>query len=117
MPRPLLATIDLAALRHNLAKVREHVRGAAVFAVVKANAYGHGLARTVRSLADADGIALLELDAAVRLRESGFHKRLALLEGVFESADLKVAAEHNLAIVVHNQEQLRMLDLAPVDAR
>ena len=112
MPRPLTATIDMGALQHNLAKVRQHGAGASVFAVVKADAYGHGVTRAARALGDADGLALLEIDAAVRLREAGYAKRLALLEGVFEVADLRVAADHDLTIVIHNQQQLRLLDCA-----
>ncbi|HET7158660.1 MAG TPA: alanine racemase, partial [Burkholderiales bacterium] len=68
MPRPINATIDLAALRSNLGIVRAHAPRSRVLAVVKANAYGHGLARAVRALDDAQGMALLEIDAAVRLR-------------------------------------------------
>ncbi len=117
MPRPIQATIDLSALRHNLDVVKRHAPQARIFAVIKANAYGHGVARAARALQDADGIALLELDAAVRLREAGCRKRLALLEGVFGLADLHVAADHDLAIVVHSEEQLRMLDAARRDAR
>lgn len=115
--RPIKATISLAALRNNLGVVRRCAPRSRVFAVVKANAYGHGVARAARALADADGIALLEIDAAVRLREGGFTRRLALLEGLFEAAELKVAAGHGLTIAVHNDEQLRMLDSAPAGAR
>ena len=117
MPRPLKATIDLAALRHNLAVVRRHAPRAAVFAVIKADAYGHGLMRAARALSGAEGYALLELDHAVRLRETGYGQRIALLEGTFEPRDLAVAAEHRLAIVVHSQDQVRMLEAAPADAR
>ena len=117
MPRPLLATIDLAALRHNLAVVRRHAPRAAVFAVIKANAYGHGLMRAAQALAGAEGYALLELDAAVRLREAGYLQRIALLEGAFEPRDLAVAAGHRLAIAVHSEDQVRMLDSAPAGAR
>ena len=117
MPRPIKATIDLGALRHNLAVVRRHAPRAAVFAVIKADAYGHGLMRAARALASAEGYALLELDAAVRLREAGYRQRIALLEGAFGPRDLAVAAEHGLAIVIHSQEQVRMLEAAPADAR
>ncbi len=117
MPRPLKATIHLAAMRHNLGVVRRHAKSARVFAVIKANAYGHGLERAARALDDADGIALLELEAAVRLRNAGCRKRLALLEGVFEPADLHVAAEYDLAIAVHSGHQLELLDAARPDAR
>ena len=117
MPRPLKATIDLSALRHNLAVVRRHAPRAAVFAVIKADAYGHGLMRAAHALASAEGYALLELDAAVRLREAGYRQRIALLEGAFAPRDLEVAAEHRLAIAIHSQEQVRMLEAAPADAR
>ena len=117
MPRPLKATIDLDALRHNLAVVRRHAPRAAVFAVIKANAYGHGVMRAAHALASAEGYALLELDHAVRLREAGYRQRIALLEGAFEPRDLAVAAEHRLAIAIHSQDQVRMLDSAPAGAR
>ncbi len=117
MPRPIEATIDLGAFRHNLSVVRRHAPRAAVFAVIKADAYGHGVMRAARALAGAEGYALLELDAAVRLREAGCAQRIALLEGVFAPRDLAVAAEHRLAIAIHNPEQIRMLDAAPADAR
>jgi len=117
MPRPLKATISLAALRHNLAVVRRHAPRAAVFAVIKANAYGHGLMRAAHALVGAEGYALLELDAAVVLREAGYRQRIALLEGAFGPPDLAVAAEHRLAIAVHNREQVDMLEAAPAGAR
>ena len=112
MPRPIKAAIDLSALRHNLAVVRRHAPHSRIFAVIKANAYGHGVMRAARALAGADGVALLELETAVRLRNDGYAKRVALLQGVFDAADLHVAADHDLAIVIHNPEQLRMLDAA-----
>ena len=117
MPRLIRATISLAALRNNLAVVRRHAPAAKVFAVLKANAYGHGLERAARAFESADGIALLELDTAVRLRAAGYGKRVVLLEGAFEPADLEVAAEHDLAIVIHDEQQLRMLEAARHDAR
>jgi len=110
MPRPIKATIDLAALKHNLAVARRHAPRAAVFAVVKANAYGHGVARVARALADVEGYALLELDAALRLRESGAQQRILLLEGAFSVHDFEIAAAQRLSVVVHHQEQVRMLD-------
>jgi len=117
MARPIQANINLAAMQHNLTVVRQNAPHSKVFAVIKANAYGHGVMRAVRALGNADGIALLEIDVAVRLRDAGYTKRLALLEGVFEPAELKVAAERNFTIVIHDQEQLRMLDTAPGGTR
>ncbi len=116
MPRPLKATINKSALQHNLATVRRSAPRASVFAVIKANAYGHGAARVARALAAADGFALLELDTAVRLRDQGFRQRLALLEGIFEPAELDIVSEHDLTIVIHDEEQLRMLDSARAGA-
>jgi alanine racemase len=117
MPRPIKATINKSALQHNLATVRRSAPRASVFAVIKANAYGHGAARVARALAAADGFALLELDTAVRLRDQGFRQRLALLEGIFEPAELDIVSEHDLTIVIHDEEQLRMLDSARAGAR
>jgi alanine racemase len=115
--RPLSATIDLGALRHNLAVAQRCAPRSRVFAVIKANAYGHGLMRAARAMDAADGFALLELDAAVQLREAGFRQRIVLIEGFFDARELSVLAEHRLAAVVHSRDQLKMLqELAP-DAR
>ncbi|RJG01123.1 alanine racemase [Noviherbaspirillum sedimenti] len=119
MPRPLLATIDISALRHNLAVARRCAPQSKIWAVVKANAYGHGLARGMRGFADADGLALIEVEGAVQLRELGWQKPILLLEGVFELADMQVVAQHQLDIAIHCDEQIRMLEQAglpgPVD--
>jgi alanine racemase len=115
--RPTRATVDLSALEHNLAVARRHAPGARVFAVIKANAYGHGLARAARAFAAADGFGLVELDAAVRLREAGYTQRIALLEGFFEPRELDVIAEHGLVSAVHCIEQVRMLEASHLKAR
>ncbi|MCW5605576.1 MAG: alanine racemase [Burkholderiales bacterium] len=111
--RPISATIDLGALRANLAVARRHAPRSRAFAVVKADAYGHGLLRTARALREADGYALLELDAAVRLREAGCRQRIVLLEGFFDERDLKALAGHRIGSVIHNAEQIRMLAQLP----
>jgi alanine racemase len=118
LPRPLTATVDLAALRHNLAVVRAHARNARVLAVVKANAYGHGVARVARALAAAgvDGFALLELEAATALRESGLAQRIILLEGFFEARELALLAQHRIGAAVHSAEQIALLQHAPAGA-
>ncbi len=109
MPRPILATIDTAALRHNLAIARRHAGARFLWAVVKANAYGHGLERALRGFAGADGLALLDLDEAARARAAGWDKPILLLEGVFSFADLQVVDELRLATVVHHPAQIAML--------
>lgn len=117
MPRPIRARFDLAAFRENLALARVTAPHARTWAVVKANAYGHGLARAVRALEAADGYALLDLADAVDLRESGVTKPILLLEGVFEADDLQVVGEHGLAIVVHDDEQIALLEAVRLPAR
>jgi alanine racemase len=116
MPRPLVATIDIAALCHNLQIAKQHAPQAKVWAVVKANAYGHGLERGMRGFADAEGLALIEPEGAVHLRELGWRKRILLLEGVFDTKDLTAAAAHGLDIVVHNEEQVAMLEQTKLSA-
>jgi alanine racemase len=116
MPRPLVATIDIAALRHNLHIAKQHAQQAKVWAVVKANAYGHGLERGMRGFAQADGLALIEPEGALQLRELGWRKRILLLEGVFDTQDLAVAIAHNVDLVVHNEAQLAMLEQTPLAA-
>ena len=119
MARPISAVIDLKAMRSNLALARLHARGRSVWAVVKANAYGHGLLRAVRAFADADGLALLDLDEAQRARDAGWSRRILLLEGCFEADDLEVVSALRLTIVVHEASQIDLLERArlrsPVD--
>jgi alanine racemase len=112
MARPLVAHVHLASLAANVARARALAPGARVLAVVTANAYGHGLARVMPALAGADGLALVELDAAVRLREQGEAREILLLEGFFEPAELDAIASHGIATVVHTAEQVRMIERA-----
>lgn len=119
MPRPISALIDLPAMRRNLAHARRHARDRFVWAVVKANAYGHGLERATRAFAEADGLALLDLDEAQRARDAGWSRPILLLEGCFEPRDLEVVSALKVTPVVHNTEQIEMLERArlpvPID--
>lgn len=110
MPRPLIASIDLPAMQSNLELAREKAHGAKTWAIVKANAYGHGLENGLRAFKDADGLGLIETDGAVQLRASGWSKPILLLEGFFEPVDLRTIAEFRLDFVVHCEEQLQMLE-------
>lgn len=114
MPRPLVATIDISALQHNLAVARLRAQHARVWAVVKAQAYGHGLERAVRAFADADGLALVEIDYAAQLRASGWTKPILLLEGFFDADDIAVLVEHDLQFTVHCNEQIALLEQAAI---
>jgi alanine racemase len=109
MPRPLIATIHPHALHHNLVQTRKHAPDAKAWAVIKANAYGHGIERVLPALQGADGVALLDLDEAVRTRQWGWRGPILLLEGVFDPRDLEACSRLGLWHVVHCQEQLDML--------
>jgi alanine racemase len=107
--RPIKAVLNLAALAHNVARAKALAGPARVFGVVKANAYGHGLSRVLPAFAAADGLGLLELEAAIYLRALGWRKPILLLEGFFDARELDAIAEHQLAIVVHHEAQLEAL--------
>lgn len=110
MPRPIHAAISLAALRHNYWLAKRMAPRAKVYAVVKANAYGHGIERVTRALDRVDGFATLELDGAVALRDRHPTTPILLLEGFFEPPEIALIATSQLATVVHCEDQLRMLE-------
>lgn len=112
MPRPIQAHIDLAALAHNLRVARRATR-ARILAVVKANAYGHGLLPVARAIGEADGFALLDVRDAVALREAGFRQPILLLEGYFSHEELPQIVEYELSCVLHQRRQLDWLDACP----
>ena len=109
MPRPIRATIHTQALRHNLQVVQSAVPDARVWAVVKANAYGHGIERVFEGLRGADGFALLDLQEAQRLRTLGWRGPILLLEGAFELRDLELCSRLDLWHTVHCEAQIDML--------
>ena len=109
MPRPIHATIHTAALRHNLERARRAAPDARVWAVVKANAYGHGIERAFEGLRAADGFALLDLAEAERVRALGWRGPILLLEGVFEPRDLELCSRLSLWHAVHDDAQIDWL--------
>lgn len=109
MPRPILATIHTAALAHNLARARSAAPDARVWAIVKANAYGHGIERVFDALRSADGFALLDLAEAQRLRALDWRGPILLLEGCFEARDLELCSRLGLWHAIHCNEQIDML--------
>jgi alanine racemase len=113
--RPIRAKIDLGALRDNLQLVRKRVATARIWAIVKADAYGHGLARIQPGLSAADGLALLELPAAIAARDRGWSKPVLLLEGFFDTTEIGEYARHRFIPVIHHAEQIAMLESARLD--
>src|SRR5258706_4870250 len=117
MPRPIRATISAAALAHNLGVARLHAGPSRVWAVLKANAYGHALLRAAQALAGADGFAILDFVDALRLRDAGIDKPILMLEGCFKPEDVPLLARYRLTPVVHNIEQVEMLERAALEGK
>src|SRR5688572_8969368 len=109
MPRPIRATISAAALANNLQVAKSCAGAAKLWAVLKANAYGHGLERAARALAAADGFAVVDFQEAARLRLAGVAKPILMLEGFFKPIDLPLLAKYALTPVIHSPEQVQML--------
>lgn len=110
MTRAAEALINLQALSHNYQRVRHCAPDSRIVAVIKANGYGHGLVRVARLLDEADAFAVASLDEAVTLRQAGIRQAVVLLSGVCDEAELDLACEHDLSLVVHHDYQLALLE-------
>lgn len=118
MTRPIRASIELDALRHNCLVARRHAGNARLWAVLKANAYGHGLLRAALALSGcADGIALIEIEGAVALRAAGIRLPILLLEGFYSAGELPMIVEHELTPVVHSLHQVELLTTAMLGSK
>jgi len=116
--RPIRVRFDAGALRHNHAVARRHAEAARLWCVVKADGYGHGLARVVEALAEvADGFALVELESAIALRKAGIRQPLLLLEGFYDPKELPLFAEFGLTPVLHRLDQVEALRAAALPVR
>ena len=116
MSRATGALIDLAALRHNLKRVRELAPRSRVMAVIKANAYGHGIAVVAQALAAADAFAVASLEEAQTVRRAGLSNPIVLLEGVFGDTELEEAARWDCELVVHDAYQLKLIEQSTLKA-
>lgn len=110
--RPAWATIDLQALAHNLGVLRKHAGSAKILAILKANAYGHGLSRIATELQAADAIGVARLGEALALRSSGVKQPIVLLEGFFDPIELPILVANDLQPVIHAAYQLEQLEQA-----
>src|SRR5580698_7293060 len=106
------ATIEIGALRHNLQVVRRLAPKSRVMAVIKANAYGHGLITAARALELADAFGVARVHEGLALREAGIKNRIVLLEGFFDREQLQAATAADLEPVVHGSEQIELLQAA-----
>ena len=108
--RPLVATIDLSAITQNYAVAKRCAPGRQAFAVVKANAYGHGVREVVTALHDlADGFAVACLEEAAEVRALQGEARILLLEGCFDASEYQFAAQLGLDVVLHSEQQAQQL--------
>jgi alanine racemase len=110
--RPIRAEISRSALRHNYRLAKQRAPHSKLLAVVKACAYGHGIDQALNAWRDADGFALVELEAAIRLRQAGVTAPILLLEGFFSEEEIPLLEKHRLATVIHHDAQLAMLQAA-----
>jgi alanine racemase len=101
------ARIDTSALRHNYVFLKQKANGAKVMALLKANAYGHGLLQTANALADADAFGVARLDEAISLRDAGFNNRIVILGGVQKPQEWRIADRLKLDLVIHQEQQLQ----------
>lgn len=119
MTRPARALIDAHALRHNLNRVRQAAPNAKVMAVVKANAYGHGLVRVARILLGANAFAVASFEEGLALRNAGVAHPICLLEGFFDAEELALLNHYRFMPVLHHESQLLQLehsqDSDPID--
>ncbi|HCB1501654.1 TPA: catabolic alanine racemase DadX [Klebsiella michiganensis] len=116
MSRPVKASIDMSALRQNQQIVRRAAPDSRLWAVVKANAYGHGLARVWNALSAADGFAMLNLEEAILLRELGWKGPILMLEGFFHADELALFDKYRLTTSVHSNWQIKALQQAKLHA-
>ena len=113
MSRTTVATIHLGALRHNLALIKQLAAPAQVMAVVKADAYGHGLERVARALdGAADAFAVASLGDGLRLRAAGHRQRIVVLSGPDQAGDIAEMQRLGLDAAIHHESQLRWLSEA-----
>jgi alanine racemase len=110
MSRPAKVVINLSALRHNFSRIRTLAPDSRIMAIVKADAYGHGLSHIAQSLENADAFGVACLEEARELRQANIKQRINLLEGPYAGEELVEISELGLDIVVHDISQVEMLE-------
>jgi alanine racemase len=112
MSRPARALLDPQALRHNFEVVRQRAPRARIMAVVKANAYGHGLAWVASELSEADAFGVSSIEEGLVLRRAGVRQPICLLEGFFSADEIPLLIQHRLNPAIHHESQLAMIESA-----
>jgi alanine racemase len=110
MIRTAYAVIHLKSIRHNVQQVRLSAPNSKLMAVIKANAYGHGLLRVAQALNNlVDGFAVARVQEGVRLRKAGFQQRIVVLEGFTEREELQDLLHYDLEASLHSPHQIEIL--------
>ena len=112
MTRPVRARINLSALQHNFSLAQQTAPDSKVMAVIKADAYGHGMVPVARALESAHAFAVASVEEAMTLRTAGITKTIVLLEGIFSEQELQLADQHRLEFVIHMDSQIDWLENA-----
>ena len=115
MTRPSRVIIDIKALEHNFSRIKELVHNSKIMAIIKADAYGHGIVRVAKTLRDADAFGVACLEEAEQLRIASITTPIILLEGPYKPNDLSLIIKLNLEVVIHNEYQLELLEKSKVD--
>lgn len=110
MGRPTQIIIHLDALRYNLAQIKKRAPNARVLAMVKSNAYGHGVEHIAAALPDADALGVACIEEGMLLRRAGIKVPIVLMEGLFTGDELSKASEEEFTLVIHHELQVQMLE-------
>lgn len=116
MSRPVVIGLDLSALRHNVTCLRQRAPRSKILAMVKANAYGHGLIPIAHALVSSsvEGFGVSCSEEALWLRHADIQQRIVLMEGLFSAAELSLLNRYQLDTVIHDQQQLNLLTHVPL---
>ncbi len=106
----VVATVDLSALRDNVLAIKACQPEAKLLAVVKADAYGHGVSRLIDALRDVDGLAVARINEALELRNAGYLGTIVVLGGILSSDELDIARQYHLDLVIHNYHQVELFN-------
>jgi alanine racemase len=117
MSRRTIAKITLPHLAHNLSQMRRMAPRSKVMAVVKADAYGHGMETLARAVPEAAGFCVVDLDEALRLRSAGVRQPVVVLHGAHDAEAVREAAAHRLTLCVHHEGQVALLEAAAEPVR
>ncbi|MBS0288505.1 MAG: alanine racemase [Proteobacteria bacterium] len=109
MARHVLAQVSLNALQHNLKQVRHLAPQSKIIAMVKANAYGHGLTRVAKALSECDALGVACIDEAIKIRQTGVQTDIVLMEGIFRPDELAQVQQYHFTLVVHHWQQIQAI--------